>query len=217
MIADSGGDYRNGSDDSHRNASQDLRRATSLLRLLKSNDGESLEDPQLQREFERLHDLLERIDRIASEVGAPEQTSEASTNAHPSSQPTAPVGHPEPGGQRATWSDPDTSPADSDASKTSGSSEQAPPEWANAQDEPSTRWWVHFNGDLSLDRLSQLRAHLDESPFTLDTRFDEITDGLIVLRIVTDERISMDHLDWILRQLMERVGLDRKSAIISKQ
>lgn len=84
-------------------------------------------------------------------------------------------------------------------------------------DEHCRRWWVNFNGDLSLERLAKLRAHLNDSPFTIDTRYDEITDGLIVMRVVTEEHISMDQLNWILRQLMDLVGLDRNSAIISKQ
>lgn len=79
------------------------------------------------------------------------------------------------------------------------------------------RWWVNFNGDLSLERLARLRRIIEESPFAVESRFDEIAEGLIVLRIVTDARLTMEQVDWIVRQVMVNVGMDRNAAILSQQ
>jgi hypothetical protein len=84
------------------------------------------------------------------------------------------------------------------------------------QDQQPERWWVNFNGDVSLERLARVRRVLSDSPFTIEARFDEITDGLIVLRVVTDRSITMDQLDWLIRQVMDQNGLDRNAAILSR-
>jgi hypothetical protein len=82
-------------------------------------------------------------------------------------------------------------------------------------DENLMRWWVTFSGNVSLERLAQLRARFNDSPFTIEARFVEIGDGVIVLRLVTDDRVTMQQVDWILRELMDTVGLDKDSAILS--
>lgn len=84
-----------------------------------------------------------------------------------------------------------------------------------AGDDQLERWWVNFNGVVSLERLARLRHVLAESPFTFEARFDEITDGLIILRIVTDRKLTRAHVDWIVRQVMASVGLNRDTAILS--
>lgn len=231
MFADSGGGNKNGTEGSQQDASRDLRRATSLLRLLKSSDEDAIADPEIREEFQRLHELLERIDRIAEGVESGKQSPEDVVHADverqpaqsasertPPTQDAGPAEASVPPGDRALseetrQAEPEPGPAPQAAG---GQAEARRSERASSTDEHLARWWINFNGDVSLERLSRLRALLDESPFTIDTRYDEITDGLIVLRVVTDQHITMDQLDWILRQLMDLVGLDRKSAIISK-
>ena len=85
----------------------------------------------------------------------------------------------------------------------------------DAGDEQLERWWVNFNGDVSLERLARLRQVLGESPFTIETRFEEISEGLIILRVVTDRTLTEAHVDWIVRQVMGSVGLNRDAAILS--
>lgn len=231
MIADSGGGHRNGTDDTHRDASHDLRRATSLLRLLKSGEGEALDDPELQQEFRRLHELLDRIDRLADDVAV--EDGESEHQAEPASASTAERPTEAASGARQAPAGGDYEASDQPGSRATAEGEQVSPQPSSEPavepgatpsqsreseiDDRCQRWWVHFNGDLSLERLSKLRAHLNDSPFTIDTRYDEITDGLIVMRVVTEEHISMDQLNWVLRQLMDQVELDRNSAIVSKQ
>jgi hypothetical protein len=113
---------------------------------------------------------------------------------------------------------------DSDDQRTAARSERAgvrrPGQYQTlhaAGDEQLERWWVNFNGDVSLERLARLRQVLGESPFTIEARFDEITDGLIVLRIVTDHKLTEAHVDWIVRQVMSSVGLNRDAAILSSR
>jgi hypothetical protein len=89
-----------------------------------------------------------------------------------------------------------------------------------AVEEPSIednleRWWIHFNGEVSLERLCRVRKDLEQSPFTIDARFNEITDGLIVMRLVTESHLSPKQVDWIVSQSMEAAGLDRDAAIVS--
>jgi hypothetical protein len=84
------------------------------------------------------------------------------------------------------------------------------------EDEHLSRWWIHFNGNVSLERLSRLRRIMSDSPFTFEARFDEITDGLIVMKLVTERRLPESHVDWIIRQVMDVVGLERDAAILSR-
>ncbi len=237
--------------DAHRQQ-QELRRARSLIRLLKSSDDDALEDQELREEFDRLNNLLQRIDQIAQRE---ELRSDEPEEPAPFSEPETEV---EPiGAVPVTDVDQDSFPLDPDLEPFSphdyGAREhheaERPDEpvdaafhHGEAQDEPAgdaaddeagmdppeqeatrgtdenlARWWVNFNGDISLERLAKLRALLNESPFTIETRFEEITDGLIVLRVVTDRHISMEQVDWIVRQMMDSVGLDRNSAIVSRQ
>ena len=84
-------------------------------------------------------------------------------------------------------------------------------------DENLERWWVQFNGNVSLERLARMRKVMSDSPFTIDARFSEITDGLIVMRLVTGRPLSTEQVDWIVRQVMDAVGLDREAAILSRE
>jgi hypothetical protein len=89
-------------------------------------------------------------------------------------------------------------------------------QYEGSEEEYPARWWVNFNGDISLERLATLRRMLTESPFTIEVRFDEITDGLIVLKVVTEHNISMDQMNWLIKNVMQLVGMDQNAAILSQ-
>lgn len=252
-----------------------VRRATSLLRLLKSNQELAHENADLKREFLQLTALLRRIDQLASEQEieqevfavnnerAPVNDSEIEPNgtnsvfepAMAEDEPVSPIASDQ-------WDDSDAHLASSEPDATSdtdedevGSGESStfpeevpfdptefdpvpPPATESIASEPEQvssddgseprddpdlptdnlrRWWVTFSGNVRLEKLSLLRQRLSDSPFTLDARFDEIADGMIVLRVVTDRSITMQQTDWIIRELMDTVGLDRDSAILTPQ
>lgn len=261
-----------------------MRRATSLLRLLKSSQDLPHDSGDLKREFLQLTALLRRIDQLASEESAEQEAAETATGVTYVSTPdielngTSSVFGPESEneddsvepvandwwdetGHRPAASEPDTAPETEDSEPLSAEQEDAsdetniapelepfqapgaatepeqsgvvsePPETeshpaksngvveepSNVPDEKPRRWWVTFSGNVSLEKLAGLRERLSDSPFTLETRFDEIGDGLIVLRVVTDNRVTMQQIDWIVRELMDTVGLDRDSAILTPQ
>lgn len=263
-----------------------MRRATSLLRLLKSSQDLPHDSGDLKREFLQLTALLRRIDQLASEESVDLEASESAADATYVSTPdvepngTSSVFGPEAEdeedsvepvatdwwddtGQRPAASEPEVTaepeesepisaeesealneldvepdlepfqapgtesesepePADveSDTPETENHAEKVNgvvDDHANAPDENLRRWWVTFSGNVSLEKLSSLRERLSDSPFTLETRYDEIADGLIVLRVVTDNRVTMQQIDWIIRELMDTVGLDRDSAILTPQ
>jgi hypothetical protein len=78
------------------------------------------------------------------------------------------------------------------------------------------RRWVTFNGTLSLDRLALVRAELHHSPFVIEARFEEIGEGMVVLRLVTSSDLTRSQIEWVLGQLIESTGLEPKCATLSE-
>jgi hypothetical protein len=79
------------------------------------------------------------------------------------------------------------------------------------------RWWINFNGELRLNRVARLRSRLQESPFVIEARFEQIEHGLIALRVVTGGAVTTAQMDWVLRQLLEAFSLNENCAILSPQ
>ncbi len=217
---------------------------SALLKLLGTLSDDSVEHLELRDEIRRLIELLERIETLAERDLAKLQASAPSASpshdephaeevpgkdtagkaeldiggnvvafdpaefVHPP-EAASPVAFPE--SEPAVEQQPDPEPPDYSrlVHDYEPRSEQI--------DDHLERWWVHFNGDVSLERLRRLRKEISESPFTLEARFDEITDGLIVFRLVTEGHLSMKQVEWIVEQVMNSVGLNRDAAIVSRK
>jgi hypothetical protein len=197
-----------------------------MLRLLKNDPSAAFDHPELRQELLRLFQLLQRIDELAGE----EFPTAAPLHEFPDSKrkEDGPVSdeknQPEPDlGPELVAFDPSEfggyAPEDNHASQDPGNEHadtNPPVPYEASEEEYPARWWVNFNGDISLERLATLRRMLTESPFTIEVRFDEITDGLIVLKVVTEHNISMDQMDWLIKNVMQLVGMDQNAAILSQ-
>jgi hypothetical protein len=218
------------------------QRAAKVLKLLHSSPSEPIGDPELRAEVERLFDLMKRIDELAEQelhlAPAGPKPEEPADQHHagdasptsdredqPGQEPIAfdpaeldawePAIEQDEGelvsneGSAAPFVDPTQAP-EVESPVVSQSKE------TKVSEDNLQRWWVSFNGDISLDRLSRTRTALSESPFTIEARFDDITDGLIVLRVVTERHLTFEQVEWLVQLVMQSVGLDRNAAVISR-
>ena len=211
---------------------------SAILRLLDPESNQPIDNPELRRELASMVELMQRLETLAHEqleqntvasgIDQPPEADEQPLGSHqaehenqgdPSiAEPFDPAEFTEPPSVSLSYV-PDDASASASLPDPHGFELADHPESGTTtknDDEYLTRWWVHFNGDISLERLARFRNVLSESPFAIDARFSEITDGLILMRLVTEGHFSDAQVDWIIRQVMDAVGLDRGAAILSR-
>jgi hypothetical protein len=209
------------------------RESTAMLRQLNPqadhNSTESELGDQLRQMFHLLHGILEKLEpaerTLESEPDRDwaEHSTDPTSHTQPLHEPVGTFAAPPRDVRTAaepptfakappiTWSvRPGTMPTNVE--------EEPDMSQSDAPDSPSfAHWWFNFSGDVSLGRLARFRQIVNSSPFTVDARFDEISDGLITLRLVTDEQFSCEQMDWIVRQILDNLAIDRHSVILSRE
>jgi hypothetical protein len=212
---------------------QPERADAPILRPLHSQPNGAESDQELRHElrqmFQLLQNIVEKLEPVEA-AGTPylDQTWSTSESAHDDS------GAPEhePVGTFSSLSRNDTAISTQSTFVKTASISWSPvtgdsrPEAANQtrtenpekQEGPSfAHWWLNFSGDVSLERLARFRTLVSNSPFTVEARFDDIADGLIVLRVVTQQNLTDDQMDWLVRQVLDNLGIDQHSVILSRE
>jgi hypothetical protein len=197
------------------------KRIAGILKRLRPGSGSHLEDPELWREVTRMFFLLRRIEELVDQEYDEALVSQHNANPDYSS----PSGRDEEAGGYTRNEFADLQPFQPLEFSSAFERFERPgvlhhdhfePRHAAPEAESPVRWWVSFSGDVSLERLSRLRTIIDESPLTIDAHFHEIGDGLIVMRVTTDNSLTMEQLEWTVQQVMDTVGVSRNAAIVSR-
>lgn len=197
-----------------------------VLQQFEPGSGSRLEDPELWGQFHRMFHLLERIEQLVA--GEANHSFESQWEPPPTHQAAQTFEQPDTretgqfvSGRPSIYEPPSVEPlgsyADDPEDELAPDPVVDPESGHNDPDSGGIEcWWINFSGDVSLDRLARLRRIVDESPFTIEARFDEVCDGLIVMRVLTENVLTIPQMDWIIRQVMDSVGIDRNTAILSR-
>jgi hypothetical protein len=211
----------------------DEERISNVLKRIRPGSGSEMEDPDLWQDMTRLLTLMRQIEDLADQDF--EERSEPRDEFEPGYLAWQPEEHrgdieeefvfekqtvtlgPETFSKLQPFEPPEFNRAYARGEETKNADRQSTrTRTTQLSDDQLVRWWVSFSGDVSLDRLSKLRKIIDESPLTIDAHFHEICDGLIVMRVVTDNNLTMEQLDWVIGQVLDVVGIERDAAIISR-
>jgi hypothetical protein len=212
---------------------QDEERISNVLKRIRPGSGSGMEDPDLWQEMTQLFAALRRIEDLAEQDFAeylesqddfepgyltrqPEERRGDIEEEFVFEKQTVTFG-PETFSNLQPFEPPEFKRAYARSEETESTDRPTRrAQLPHAPDDQLLRWRVSFSGDVSLDRLSKVRKIIDESPLTIDAHFHEICDGLIVMRVVTDNNLTMEQLDWVVGQVLDVVGIERNAAIVSR-